>query len=1183
MRLVAVTLTSAFTSLSAAVPIAENGEARAVIVHNGNDGVPQDFQRAREHSAGLIPSSVDALQSYLQKMTGAELPIVADLAAAGNRPAIVLELVDPLPGASADFKGDDAYHLQTEGNRLFLRARTERGLSNAVFGLLEDHLGCGFYTVKIERAAQGAAFYRGTRHEVVPEVRHLVLPNIDDFQEPSFANRGLIFKMGTYPWLVQNRGVGTYGNNVSAALNSQHNLYGLLPPEDIVRGGEVVAKGLFKDHPEIYPMNLHGEREPDAWNMSIDGTAEALPRLLAAALTKGVPEDFDGFVFAGQGDGFAACYSPESRALVREQESEAAPYVLAFNRTLDIIGETHPNLKLMTFIYFGTLDAPKTLKPHPNLWLNVVSSSVSANHAGDQMGPIAGNPANREYERSIREWSRIADGRVTTWHWDTYRSEWPSMFYVAENVRLMHEAGVFGVNPQTCGGPWTDLLNWLYVKMAWNVDADADALIRRYLEDVFSEAAAPHLWEYLKIGQQAYEDSLHIPSAVRWSGWTRITMQKIFHEAVREKMLAAMDRAEAAVRAEGTEAQLANFLQKRLDSLDALMLEAARELGSRSWGFVRDPATGLEWYVPGKETSLPALLQRGRSLQPHRRGLSQYARESGGPAMDLSHAGVAARIVPELSGGIMSLRAGTDGREILATGTSAGGYEDFFPQFHPWDQRVWLPEGYDANDAEPLDVWPSYRPTDATGLSTVLDLGGDRRLHRSVQILEDGSVQVMRAYTGGLFARLNRFDTRWRLALPEPGLATVSVNGGGIRQFLDLRYAEPGGIRFVQAGQRPPGYEGLDAMDEQWDAVFAVSDADVSTFEVTEQDGQITISLNRGDGVAVEILVEAAGLSAVEIRPLVGEHVLEVTLVAQELEAPEGGFKDLVLPAQSIVTRTVAPGEAIADAGQETATVSEPRIRITGENRAINEADGAELIWIPAGTFTRGSETGVAGSDEGPVRDIHLDGYWIYKYPVTVAQYRAFAEATGAEIPMMWGHKIWHQADPEGDHEAAAYFCNWFAAEAYAAWATGALPTEAQWEKAARGTDAREYPWGNEWDPDKLSSMENGLYVLESHTGAFHSVGSFPEGASPYGVMDMAGGQWEWVRDWYRHRYYEEAPTRNPLGPEFSNVKSVRGGSALWDERFSRTTARMALPPEVSDWTPTGFRLVIEAPGPDAE
>ncbi len=1176
----------------ASVSIAENGAARAVIVHNGLDQMLPMFEAGYRRSgfrgtdedrvafeASLAPAK--ALQHFLMRMTGAELELVATVAEAGDRPAIVLERVARVPGASDGPIGDQAYRLRTEGNRLILSAATDLGLSHAVYGLLEDHLGFRFYSVQTWRGSWGTSGFSGMGDVVVPQQSTLEIAGIDEFQEPSFANRGLIFRQGHYSMLVQNRAIGIpYRDSVSGALAAGHNMYQLLPPEDRMRGDQLLAKGLFADHPEIYPLNTEGERKPDTWNMSICGTAEALPEILARALIGDLPADFDGWVSAGQGDGFAPCHCADCRRVAYENKSEMAPYVFVLNRALEIIGRTHPDLKVITFSYFGSLDAPQVIKPHPNLWVNVVSSSTSANSAGDQMGPIVGNPANYEYERAIREWTQIAPGRVTIWHWDTYRAEWPSMFYVAENMRFMHEAGVYAVNPQTCGGPWTKLLNWLYIKLAWNVDADADALIMQYLEDVFSEAAAPHLWAYLKIGQQAYEDALYVPSAVRWTGWTRMTMNKLFPSSVRTQLAEAMERAEAAVREHGTERQLANLLAKRVESLDTVMLEAAQLKGG-PWDFVEH--AGRDWYVAGGDTNLPILIARGKQVAASLNPVSRLAREAGGPVVDLQTAAIKARIAPEVAGQVVSAVERASGKELLARGAAEAGYADDFPQMRDGHFRAWLPAG--DEDWQPATVWNDFENPDASRLATRTDFGGGRRLDRVVELDEAGGLRITRRYSGDVPGHIGQFNTRWRLALPYPERAGVTIDGAGIRHVMDLRFAEPGGIR-LQPGEEHRAFTEREAdyMDEAWDTVTAVRDAEVTELFFDAEDGEVHVELDRGDGVAVRLTVPAGGWQAVRVMPAVGEHYLEVVFVGAVPEVPEGGLADAELPEQRLTTRSVPEVAAVAFDAPEAAAPA--RIRVTGDGTGINEADGAELVWIPEGRFLRGSESEHAGIDERPVREIHLDGYWIYKYPVTVGQYKAILEANGEAFSPMWGQGAEYRGlDPEADENDYMVFVNWYAAERYAQGVGGALPTEAQWEKAARGTDGREFPWGNEWDPSRCVNMENTWHAFypDRFTRGFRPVQTHPEGASAYGVMQMAGNGWEWVADWYRNEYYAEAPDRNPTGPDFSNVKVVRGGSSLYDWRFARSAARMAQPPEVDNWTPTGFRVVIEAPGPAAQ
>jgi sulfatase modifying factor 1 len=1188
MRLLTLCLLLAgLTAISQALTLVDKGQPVAVIVTNGHTALPAEVAGARE--ARHIKPPVATLNGYLKQITGTELPVVATLAEAGEKPAIVLELVDKVPGASARATAGQAYRLKTAGTRLTLTAATPLGLQYAVYGLLEDHLGCRFYTF-----TRKGLSYGGPGFEVVPPRATLTLPALDDLQEPAFPNRGVIFWMGSYPWILQNRGIGVPGDQTSGALAAGHNMYDLLPPQDKKdTKGAVTVQGLFAQHPDFYPMNGVGKRET-TWAYGICGTNPDLPTFLAQGLerdiTRRVEQARGGAVSwaqpfsVAQGDGFSGCQCPDCRKLVHAEGSEAAPLILALNRTLAIVGKTYPEARVITFAYFETLDAPKALKPHPKLWINVVSSARSQNMAGDQVGPIAGNPANRDYAKAIQEWPKIAPGRVTVWHWDSYRADWPSVFYLAENMRFMRDAGIYGVNPQYCGGPWNDLLAWMYLKLAWNPALDADKLIRQYCDDNYGKAAGAHVYDYLTIIRDAYADSLHVPSAVRWSGWTPLLRVKLFPPAVLARMTATMDKATAAAEKAGDPARLANLIAARGQSLDVVMLNEVASNG-KGWGPVRYAGDGKDWFVAGADPRVPPSLMRakkgivmdGGGEHGILRSIAGYSWSNGGPLVEVTSKGMKAAVCPDLKGQIVSAVEKVSGKELLAVQGGNSGYGDIFSRI---SAQLWLPVdqiqdlGRRGND-DWSAVWSNFNNPTPDQVETNLILsppyyGFDpsRSLRRTVRATETG-LRVERLYTGKL-DNPNRFTTRWLLALPEPTQAKVAVKGGGIDQLLDLRYAVPGGITGVKAGERLPG---ADYMDERFDSVIAVSDAEVVKLPVkANAGGEIAISLDRGDGVAAVLSTSAAGWEAIELKPVVNNRYLEVTLVGV---AAAKDATTIELPVQTLSAKAVPAAKRVTGATTTAAKPVEPKIKVTGPTTGINELDGAELVWIPAGDFLRGSPAGKGGGDERPQKPVYLDGYWIYKYPVTLAQFQKFCEATGKKFEPTWGQGM--HAAPKGDDGQYPAQGSWYDAEAYAKWAGVALPSEAQWEKAARGADGRDYPWGNAWDPKKCVSMEETLYNFSS---GFRPVGSTPAGASPYGVQDMAGNVWEWVADWYDYVYYQSAPAKNPAGPATGSHKVLRGGCSLYDERFSRTAARMVMPPHVRDWTPTGFRCVVNAPGP---
>ena len=203
------------------------------------------------------------------------------------------------------------------------------------------------------------------------------------------------------------------------------------------------------------------------------------------------------------------------------------------------------------------------------------------------------------------------------------------------------------------------------------------------------------------------------------------------------------------------------------------------------------------------------------------------------------------------------------------------------------------------------------------------------------------------------------------------------------------------------------------------------------------------------------------------------------------------------------------------------------------------------MALVPAGEFTMGS---TMSADEKPVHRVYLNAFSMDKYHVTVGQYAKYLEATDKEAPPEWEimNQPRHQKRPVVN-------VSWFDAATYCKWAGKRLPTEAEWEKAARGTDGRLYPWGNE-APTRLHA-NFGKKEWANHM-ALVPVGMFEMGKSPYGIYDMAGNAWEWVNDWYDHDYYKKSPAKNPQGPTKGKSKVVRGGNWLYVQEFLRSSFR---------------------------
>lgn len=242
------------------------------------------------------------------------------------------------------------------------------------------------------------------------------------------------------------------------------------------------------------------------------------------------------------------------------------------------------------------------------------------------------------------------------------------------------------------------------------------------------------------------------------------------------------------------------------------------------------------------------------------------------------------------------------------------------------------------------------------------------------------------------------------------------------------------------------------------------------------------------------------------------------------------------------------------------------------QTREIISKDGAPMVLIPAGEFMMGSQQddGIAGSDERPAHSVYLDAYYIDQYEVTTTRYTKFFQETKRTVPLYWSGQVLkrHARKP-------MVGVDWNDATAYCSWVGKRLPTEAEWEKAARGTDERSYPWGNEEPNDQRANFAHCCDFRDYDV--LTNVGSFEEGKSSYSVYDMAGNVWEWVADWYGDAYYSMSPERNPKGPPRGMFRVLRGGS--WNDKAG--DMRSALRSRFSLTNQTnyiGFRCAQDVP-----
>jgi len=250
------------------------------------------------------------------------------------------------------------------------------------------------------------------------------------------------------------------------------------------------------------------------------------------------------------------------------------------------------------------------------------------------------------------------------------------------------------------------------------------------------------------------------------------------------------------------------------------------------------------------------------------------------------------------------------------------------------------------------------------------------------------------------------------------------------------------------------------------------------------------------------------------------------------------------------------------------------------QQEIVSEKDEAVMVLVPAGNFLMGTSDDDMKlyrkifplrrdsrfDNERPQHTVYLDAFYIDKFEVTNSRYLKFLNETGYQASSYLDFPLHNRSN------FPAIVGKWQDAYEYAKWAGKRLPTEAEWEKAARGTDGWIWPWGNKWDASKLNANDgNGEIDGYAQTAP---VGQYPESASPYGAYDMAGNVWEWVADWYSPDYYKISPSSNPQGPKSGKYHVLRGGSWADNNDFTRCASRFGITDPGS--LLSGFRCVLK-------
>jgi sulfatase modifying factor 1 len=364
--------------------------------------------------------------------------------------------------------------------------------------------------------------------------------------------------------------------------------------------------------------------------------------------------------------------------------------------------------------------------------------------------------------------------------------------------------------------------------------------------------------------------------------------------------------------------------------------------------------------------------------------------------------------------------------------------------------------------------------------------------------------------------------------------------------------------------QPPMGPYSSDAgLASDWQPEAPIPSAGPESTPESETDGTSESEPATGEGEPVGGESEPAGVAgaASGTKPKAG--ATGAKRPGKTLGAPSGGRA----PGGKTPRDTAGAGAT------SVVTVSEPPP--AGVDTKTWEKDGSVMVRVPGGSFQMGAKSGEAA--EGPPHSVTLPTFWIDRNEVTNRQYKRFVDATNRPVPYVaeaWAapHN-WDRAArtyPEGQGDMPVVLVSWDDAAAYARWAGKRLPTEAEWEYAARGSKATAYPWGDEWDSARCNSLASDPF---DETPA--PVGSFPRGASWCGALDMAGNVWEWVADWFAADYYAASPASSPAGPATGRYRCMRGGSWGSPSELCRSYSRGFRPPYARS-DAAGFRCAAD-------
>jgi hypothetical protein len=521
-----------------------------------------------EAAAAPVRYAAEELQRFLREMTGVEIPIRSAPQLQNSTDLAIGETIlslDPQSLPDSSRLGREGYVLRTVERNLFIRGGSPRGLLYGVYGLLQDHLGCRWFTPEVSR---------------IPARDRLEIPSLDEAANPPLEYREPFVKEAMDPdWAARNRVNGHFfdlderhGGKVSYR-GFVHTYEALIPPEEY-----------YDEHPEFFAL-VDGQRLEH--RSQLCNTNPELAEVVTERirqLMRDHPEDSVFSVSQNDWDHFCECESCAS--LAEAEGTQAAPILHLVNYVARAVRAEFPDKLIDTLAYSYSRKPPKTMKPEPNVIVRLCSIECCFNHPFDECA----SDVNKRFVEDVIGWSRICK-RLWVWDYVTsfshYLTPFPNLHVRGPNIKFLAERNVTGMFEQdvynTPDGELSGLSGYLNAQLLWNPDSDPQRIVEEFVSDVYG-AAAPHVLAYLRALEGTAEDP-DIHSEI-WDGPDA--------PYVTDEFLAHADslwaKAEAAV--SGSPEVLARVKTARMP-VDYALLEHARFDGLRAL----EPAEGMPWGV----------------------------------------------------------------------------------------------------------------------------------------------------------------------------------------------------------------------------------------------------------------------------------------------------------------------------------------------------------------------------------------------------------------------------------------------------------------------------------------------------------------------------------------------------------------------------------------------------------